>query len=247
MSWATHRSLSNAAIVNTYKVTTTADSTPASCPATTTEPCTLRQAVTQANTDGTLDKIQVPAATSPYLLESDQLSVTDSAGVVISGAGQAKTVVQADTTSTTYPFRVLEISNGSPVQISNITIKDGHSTTTTEDGNGGGIEVLSGSLTMRNSTVTANTADSDGGGIYVAGLNSVNGSSGTESQAYLKNVTISDNSAANGGGGLDVEGQAIMQGVVTGNTLTGSLSTAPAFAWATTAPSTRASPRATSP
>ena len=131
-------------------------------------------------------------------------------------------MVQADTTSTTYPFRVLQISNGSPVQISNVTIKDGHSTTSTEDGNGGGIEVLSGSLTMRNSTVTANTADNDGGGIYVAGLNSINVSSGTESQAYLKNVTISDNTAANGGGGLDVEGQAIMQGVVTGNTLTGS-------------------------
>ena len=79
--------------MHTYKVTTTADTTPASCPATTTEPCTLREAVTQANTDGTLDKIQVPAATSPYLLESDQLSVTDAAGVVISGAGQAKTVV----------------------------------------------------------------------------------------------------------------------------------------------------------
>ncbi len=224
LSWAKHKSFSNAAIVDTYRVTTTLDTTPASCPATTTEPCTLRQAVVQANADGTLDKIQVPAAPSPYLLESDQLSVTDAAGVVISGAGQAKTVVQADTTSTTYPFRVLQVSNGSAVQISNVTIKDGHSTATTEDGDGGGIEVLSGSLTMRNSTVTANTADNDGGGIYVAGQNSINnGSSGTESQAYLKNVTISGNTASMGGG-LDIEGQAIIGGgQVTGNTVTGPL------------------------
>ncbi len=70
---------------------------------------------------------------------------------------------------------------------------------------------------MRNSTVTANAAENQGGGIYVAGLNSINQSSGTESQAYLKNVTISDNDAGNGGGGIDVEGQAIMRGVVTNN------------------------------
>ena len=106
-------------------------------------------------------------------------------------------MVQADSTSTTYPFRVLEISNGSPVQISNVTIKDGHSTATTEDGDGGGIEVLSGSLTMRNSTVTANTADSDGGGIYVAGLNSDQQfPRAPRARHTSKNVTISDNSAA---------------------------------------------------
>ena len=224
LSWAQHKSIGNASIVNTYKVTTTADTTPASCPATTADPCTLRQAIIQANTDGTLDKIQVPAAASPYLLETDQLSVTDSAGLVIAGAGQAKTVIEADTTSTAYPFRVLQINSGSNVQISNVTIKDGHSSTSSipaEDGYGGGVEVLSGALTMRNSTVTANTVDNDGGGIYVAGLNSINGDSGTESQAYLKNVTISGNGAGNGGGGLDVEGQAIMQGTVTGNTITG--------------------------
>jgi hypothetical protein len=228
LSWSKHKSLSAASIVHTYRVTTTADTTPASCPATVSEPCTLRQAVMQANTDGTLDKIQVPAAASPYLLETDQLTITDTAGVVIAGAGQAKTVVEADSTSPSYPFRVLQISNGSPVQVSNVTVKDGDSTSpaptprpalaaSVEDGYGGGIEVLSGSLTMRNSTVTGNFAENQGGGIYVAGLNSVSGSSGTESQAYLKNVTISDNDAGNGGGGLDVEGQAIMQGAITAN------------------------------
>lgn len=219
LSWARHRSFSATSIVHTYRVTTTADTTPASCPATTTEPCTLRQAVDQVNADGTLDKIQVPAATSPYLLETDQLTIADPAGVVIAGAGAAKTVVEADSTSPSYPFRVLQIGNGSAVQISNLTIEDGYSSTPTEDGNGGGIEVVSGSVTMRNSTVRGNVAQVRGGGIYVAGLNSIkNEPSGTESQAYLKNVTISGNTAADGGGGMDVEGQAIMQGTVTGNT-----------------------------
>jgi CSLREA domain-containing protein len=212
LSWSKHKSLSAASIVHTYKVTTTADTTPASCPATVSEPCTLRQAVIQANTDGTLDKIQVPGSPSPYLLETDQLSVTDPAGLIISGEGQAKTIVEADTTSSSYPFRVLQVSNGSAVQISNITIEEGHSSTSTEDGNGGGIEVLSGSLTMRNSSVTSNTAENQGGGVYVAGLNSIGGSSGTESQAYLKYVTITGNTALGGGGGLDVEGQAVIEG-----------------------------------
>lgn len=219
LSWSSNKTLSTTSIVNTYRVTTTADATPASCPATSTEPCTLRQAINQANTDGTLDKIQVPAATSPYLLETDQLIVTDPAGLVIAGGGQAKTIVQADTTSSSYPFRVLQINSGSNVQISSMTFEDGHANATTEDGDGGGIEVLSGSLTMRNSTVTANTADNDGGGIYVAGQNSIARSSGAESQAYLRNVTISGNSAADGGGGLDVEGQAVIgTSLVTGNT-----------------------------
>jgi CSLREA domain-containing protein len=223
LSWSTNKTLSTTSIVNTYTVTTTADTTPAACPATTTEPCTLRQAITQANTDGTLDKVVVPASTSPYLLETDQLTITDPGGVVIAGAGRAKTVIEADSTSSSYPFRVLEINSGANVQISKVTIEDGHSSTATEDGNGGGIEVLSGSLTMRNSTVTANTADGDGGGIYVAGQNSIQsesgGLSGAESQAYLKNVTISDNSASDGGGGLDVEGQAVIgASLVTGNT-----------------------------
>jgi hypothetical protein len=220
LTWARHKSFSAASIVNTYKVTTTADVTAASCPATTAEPCTLRQAVNQANTDGTLDKIQVPAATSPYLVSLGQLVITDPAGVVISGKGRLKTVIEADKTSTTYPFRVLQINSGSNVEISNLTIEDGHSSTPNEDGNGGGIEVVSGALTMRNSTVTANTADVEGGGIYVAGRNSIkNDPSGTESQAYLKNDTISKNTASNGGGGLDLEGQAISQGgSISGNT-----------------------------
>ena len=102
--------LATASIVNTYKVTTTADTTPASCPATTAEPCTLRQAVMQANADGTLDKIQVPAAASPvspgdrpaqrHRLGRDWLSPAPV---------RPRPWSQADTTSTAYPFRVLQI------------------------------------------------------------------------------------------------------------------------------------------
>src|SRR5690349_5173999 len=54
LSWSNDKALSTTTIVNTYTVTTTADTTPASCPATASEPCTLRQAIMQANTDGTL-------------------------------------------------------------------------------------------------------------------------------------------------------------------------------------------------
>ena len=152
-------------------------------------------------------------------MSRDQLVITDLPGVMISGNGQAKTVVEAGTTSSLYPFRVLQIDDGSPVQLSNMTIMHG-SSTSPEDGDGGGIEVLSGSLTMRNSTVTANLAQGQGGGIYEAGLNSIGGSSGTESQAYLKNVTITDNAAFGGGGGLDVEGQAVIEGgSVAGNSI----------------------------
>lgn len=191
--------------VHTYVVTTTAD--PASgtaCPATTLDPCSLRTAVEQVNTDGTFDKVTVPTGT--YLLEGGQLSVDDPGGVTIVGAGSSTTTIEADSTSASYPFRVFEVAGGT-LAVTNATIEGGSSTTATEDGNGGGIEVSEGSLDLTKSTVTDNAAATDGGGIYVA----------TGTQASFAHSTVSDNNSTDGAG-IDDEGEVLATDLsVTGN------------------------------
>ena len=143
--------------VHTYLVTTTADpSSGTACPATITDPCSLRAAVEQANTDGTFDKISVPSGT--YLLEGGQLTADDVGGMTISGGSST---IEENATSLDYPFRVFEVTGGT-LAIDNATIQGGSTS-----GDGGGIEVTGGSLDLNGSTVTDNGATTDGGGIYV--------------------------------------------------------------------------------
>jgi hypothetical protein len=77
--------------------------------------------------------------------------------------------------------------------LTGITFTDGHAhiTASQYEGDGGGIDVVSGRVDLVDSTVTGNTADSAGGGISV-----------TNGELDIDSSTISDNAAGWGRGPL---------------------------------------------
>ncbi len=89
---------------------------------------------------------------------------------------------------------VVTVSTGFTVEISDVTIQNGHGST---NGDGGGV-FNSGTMTLRDCTVSSNTtspsgspASGSGGGIYNAGLATLT----------LSNCTVSGNSASGAGNG----------------------------------------------
>jgi hypothetical protein len=171
--------------VHTYTVTSTADPVSGTaCPATNSDPCSLRAAVDQANSDGTLDEIVLGAGT--YTLEDgfDQgvLYVSDSDGLIISGNGASSTIIQRDTSAGDYG--VLE-SDGAPLELSGLAIEHGDAEW------GGGIYLLDANLFASGVTVWDNYSTYSGGGIFA---NSGSYVSGTD-------LTVSDNETDDGGGG----------------------------------------------
>jgi hypothetical protein len=192
--------------VHTYTVTTTADPVSGTaCPATNSHPCSLRAAVSQADSDGTLDEIVLGAGT--YTLEDgvDQgvLDITDTAGLIISGNGASSTIIQRDTSAGDYG--VLE-SFDSPLQLSGFSAEHGSAEW------GGGIYLLDADLFASGVTVWDNYSTYSGGGIYA---NSGSYVSGTD-------LTVSDNYANDGnGGGLyssDTDGITLSGSTVSDNT-----------------------------
>ena len=156
--------------------------------------CTLREAITAANTDTALgatpgecpagsgaDTITVPAGTYTLSIPgadedanaSGDLDIT--ADLTINGAGAAATIIDGAALD-----RVFHIA-GVTVEISGATIQNGLSY-------GGGI-FNGGTLTLNDSTVSGNTS-AVGGGML----------NGSNSGATLTNVTFSGNTAQYGGG-----------------------------------------------
>ena len=137
----------------------------------------LREAITVANNDGTVDIIRLPDGT--YDLVGDQLTATGT--YIIQGTSQDRTILnQTDSGS-----RIISINGGSVTMI-DLTISGGDSS----DGNsGGGVAVgTSTNAYFENVTFTGNTAASDGGAIY------------TEGHTEFDNVTVTGNSAKQGAG-----------------------------------------------
>ncbi|MEZ5944735.1 MAG: choice-of-anchor Q domain-containing protein [Planctomycetaceae bacterium] len=157
----------------------------------TTTPGTLRYAILQANQRPGADTITFDAAlTTPILLTSGELKITDS--LTIAGNGSMNTIIDAQQNS-----RVFQImSPAENVTFDGITIQNG-----TVSGNGGGInwDVKGGRLTISNSLITENSATSAGlftglgGGVYLQ--------SGV---LRVVSSTIADNSSQAAGGGIGV-------------------------------------------
>lgn len=192
--------------VHTYTVTTTTDPVSGTaCPATNSDPCSLRAAVTQANTDGTLDEIVLGAGT--YTLENGLgqgvLDVSDTAGLIISGNGASSTIIQRDTSAADYG--VLE-SFDAPLELTGLGIEHGDAEW------GGGIYLINANLFASGVTVRDNTSTYSGGGIYA---NSGSYVSGTD-------LTVSDNTAGDGSGGglytLGTDGVTLSGSTVSDNT-----------------------------
>jgi CSLREA domain-containing protein len=193
-------------------VTTTADenNTGASC--------SLREAITAANTNAAVsgcsagsgtDTITLPAGT--YTLSSELPAVTST--IIINGNGAATTIVQANANPNASGYRIISVNSGGNLTLNSLTARNGHlssgdgsaiysagtltitnsafSGNNTTTGFGGGVyNDVTGALTITNSTFSANSSGTAGGGVYNA--------SGTTTT--ITNSTFSANSSTTGGG-----------------------------------------------
>ena len=156
--------------------------------------CSLREAITAANTDTAVDacttgagadSISVPAGT--ITLGSQLPAVTTT--ITITGSGAANTILQANANPDTATYRVLEVTSFGNLTLDGLTVQHGRCFFTCSGfrTEGGGI-FNAGTLTVTNSTFSGNSADGSGGAIF----NGV----GT---LTITNSTFSGNSAGIGG------------------------------------------------
>jgi fibronectin-binding autotransporter adhesin len=154
----------------------------------------LRQAITLANVEPTLDPIEFDATAfetpQTITLAGTQLELANSStnititgpavGVTVSGGGRS---------------RVFEVDAGVTASISGLTITGGNTA-----GNGGGLYNDGGNVTLTDCTVSGNSST-----IFVSGGGGggVRGAGGTTT---LTNCTFSRNSAVQDGGGLSADG-----------------------------------------
>lgn len=106
------------------------------------EDCSLREAVTAANTSPGGDEVTLPAG--EYVLSLGPLAIGDD--LELNGAGSPTTVVDGDDAS-----RVIEVATDATVRLRGLTIRGGRAE------NGGGI-LNQGTLEIRETRVTGNAA-----------------------------------------------------------------------------------------
>jgi len=193
--------------------------------------CSLREAIESANTDSDIDSctrsgtapytINVPAGL--YLLALPGASEDNNAtgdldiraSMVISGAGASNTFLQAGVTTATAIDRVLHISGTVEVTINNVTVRNGRTATTDE--NGGGLAISGGATVQINeSVISENSSQGDqpgegGGAIF----NDVGGTLTLSNSAVLTNTAT--NGLGNGGGLLSAGTLTIVGGEISNN------------------------------
>ena len=180
---------------NSFLVTTTADSGTGS----------LRQAVLNANALGGNPTITFDAGvTGTIALTSGELLVSQ--GMTIQGPGANVLSVSGSDAS-----RIFTINASSNVVISGLTLTNGHSVGSGNDGAGGAIFAGSGGLALDSCQISNNVSDTFGGAIAVFHSNPVN----------ISNSTISGNTAnspGTGGGGISNGGTLnLVNSTVSGN------------------------------
>lgn len=214
----------------TFTVDRSDDSAAASaCTAAASNDCSLRGAISSANTTSGADTIEFASGVSTLTLTvtashedanawgdldiTDDLTIDGGSGVIIEG-------------TTGWSERILDVIGGSTVAsrtdvtIKETTVRNGNATVGgIESSKGGGIQVNGNakvfggaSLTLQQSTVTDNTAVGVGGGIHDQGGSSIT----------LQDSTVSNNIAGNavngGGGGIFSTGPlTLTNSTVTGN------------------------------
>ncbi len=163
--------------------------------------CTLREAITSANTDTAsggaggecaagsgADTITFAANYTITLVGSQLPAVTTA--IIIHGSGAANTIIQANAIANTATYRVFEATNTGNLTLDSLTVRNGRC-----DGSscavGGGI-LNGGALIVSNVTFSANSAT------YGGGMSNLYGSA----NPTLTNVTFSGNTATSDGGGM---------------------------------------------
>jgi CSLREA domain-containing protein len=167
----------------TLVVTKTADTNDGTCDS----DCSLREAITAANTSAPDDVIYF-AVTGTITLNSLGTLPALNSNMKILGPGANALAVQRDPAAAN--FRIFTVNSGKTDTISGLTIRNG-----ADNFGGGGIYNDHAILTVTNSTISGNSGDSVGGGIY----SDANGGSAT---LTVTNSTISGNSASGMGGGI---------------------------------------------
>jgi CSLREA domain-containing protein len=188
----------------TYTVGTNADaSSGGACTTPTNSDCSLREAITLANTNAGADTIVFNSnlTGSTITLSTGEMLITDA--LSINGPGATQLTVDADDNS-----RIFSIDPGTaddPVSISGLTLANGF----VGNASGGAIRNVDSELTISGSVVRDSYASGDkyaGGGVYT-----LNGS------LDITNSTVSGNGAYYGGG----VGVKYADVTITGSTLTG--------------------------
>ncbi len=170
-------------------VTTTADSTDSSAVCDGSDVCSLRDAITLANSQGSGDisfASSITSTPSTITLTSALPPIT-ATNINITGPGANLLTVSGNNSATV--GAVFVISSGVTASISGLTIANGN----TPGGNGGGGIANGGNLTVSNSAFSGNSAGYGGGGI-------ANGIANGNGTLTVSNSTFSGNTAGYGGG-----------------------------------------------
>lgn len=196
--------------------------------------CSLRGAVSRANTAGTNDTINfdptVFAVAQTIIVNNGELLVTNNGGLTVNGTGANLLNISGGGGSN----RVFNFNTNSPVVLNSLTVSGGNApdgggilanpTSVTINfcnisgnnatGFGGGIYNIIGTMNINSSTVSGNTAGGSGGGIANAGNPAV---------LNISNSTISGNTSNGiGGGGIFLSGQmTVYNSTITNNTANG--------------------------
>jgi CSLREA domain-containing protein len=183
--------------------------------------CSLREAITAANTDSAYGGCPAGAGSDAITFAgnytitlSSQLPLVTTT-ITITGNGAANTIVQADAVANTATYRVFEINLTGSLALNNLTVRHGRCNGFCENAttDGSGIYNL-GTLAVTNSIIANNSGTGGGGGIINYGTLTVTNSTLSNNSALsgggisnagtltVTNSTISGNSATNGGGGI---------------------------------------------
>jgi CSLREA domain-containing protein len=158
----------------TYTVNSLADTYDGVCDA---GNCTLREAITKANSTAAADTIQF-SVSGTITITADLPSVLSAGGsLTIDGSGQNVDVSGAGI------HRVLSVASGARLNLNNLDIRNGYTSVS-----GAGI-YNSGLLTLQGGTLSHNRADDHGGAIYSTGT------------LTITNTAFSSNSVDIGNGG----------------------------------------------
>jgi len=187
----------DAGAVQTHYLTVTATSDPGSGTCGTT--CALRDAITEANSQGHADIIFAPAVTGTITLGSELPTITGEVDLIGPGANLL-------TVSGNSAVPIFGVTSGT-LDITGLTVANGKSAS-----NGGGINNTSGLVTLRNAVLSGNSATSDGGGMNNGGTVLAIDSTFSGNKAVLGSAiyntgavsliysTVSGNAASSSGG-----------------------------------------------
>lgn len=149
--------------------------------------CTLREAITAANTRISADVIAfAPGLSGSIALASVLPDFTTD--ITIQGPGADLLMVRRDGGP---DYRIFKVGTGASVTISGLTIADGRASGSYPANCGGGIYADHGTLNLVNVAFHGNTATLHGGAIFNA-----------QSVVTVSNSTLDQNSAAASGGGI---------------------------------------------